>query len=241
MRTFVFGDIHGGFLALKQLIEKINPTKFDQLIFLGDYVDGWSQPVEVINALLELEQAFNCIFIKGNHDELLETWLNGGKHNEKWLKHGGRITKQCYLNESEATRQKHLAFLQSLPYYHIDNKNRLFIHGGFTSHHGVTGEYHQSYISWDRTLWELALALNPLLTKEDQVYPKRLKLYPEIYIGHTPTTNYGISLPMNKANVWNVDTGAAFKGSISSINIDTKEVFQSDPVYQFYPEEKGRN
>jgi len=43
MRTLVFGDIHGGFKALAQLFDKIDVKKEDHLIFLGDYVDGWSE------------------------------------------------------------------------------------------------------------------------------------------------------------------------------------------------------
>jgi serine/threonine protein phosphatase 1 len=46
---------------------------------------------------------------------------------------------------------------------------------------------------------------------------------------------------MNAINVWNVDTGAAFKGKLSAIDLDTKEVFQSDAVYILYPNEVGRN
>ncbi|MBE14917.1 MAG: serine/threonine protein phosphatase, partial [Cytophagaceae bacterium] len=41
--------------------------------------------------------------------------------------------------------------------------------------------------------------------------------------------------------VWNIDTGAAFKGTISAMDVDSKEVWQSDPVWQLYPEEAGRN
>ena len=42
-------------------------------------------------------------------------------------------------------------------------------------------------------------------------------------------------------NIWNVDTGAAFKGKISAMNINSKEVFQSDLLPSLYPNEKGRN
>ncbi|MBP1223281.1 putative phosphodiesterase [Flavobacterium sp. 1355] len=42
-RTLVFGDIHGGLKALIQLLEKIVLNQNDRLIFLGDYVDGWSE------------------------------------------------------------------------------------------------------------------------------------------------------------------------------------------------------
>jgi serine/threonine protein phosphatase 1 len=79
------------------------------------------------------------------------------------------------------------------------------------------------------------------LQSEDEYYPARLKLFKEIYIGHTPTTRIGKTEPVNLANVWNIDTGAAFKGPISILDIDTKEYWQSDPVYELYPNETGRN
>ena len=79
------------------------------------------------------------------------------------------------------------------------------------------------------------------ILKDSILYPNRLKHYNEIYIGHTPTINFKEDQPMNAVNVWNVDTGAAFTGKLSAINIDTKEVFQSDEVMTFYPEETGRN
>jgi len=46
---------------------------------------------------------------------------------------------------------------------------------------------------------------------------------------------------MNAINVWNIDTGAAFKGKLSGVNIDTKAVYQSDNLPLLYPNEKGRN
>jgi hypothetical protein len=51
----------------------------------------------------------------------------------------------------------------------------------------------------------------------------------------------GSTVPVNFANVWNIDTGAAFKGPLSIIDADTKEVWQSEPVYKLYPSEMGRN
>ena len=65
--------------------------------------------------------------------------------------------------------------------------------------------------------------------------------YNEIYIGHTPTTNFGETAPMNAINVWNVDTGAAFKGRITGMNVVTKAYVQSDNLPDLYPNEKGRN
>jgi serine/threonine protein phosphatase 1 len=94
---------------------------------------------------------------------------------------------------------------------------------------------------WDRTLWEMALCLNPALPQASPFYPKRLKLFTEIYIGHTPTINYGQTAPMLAGNVWNVDTGAAFTGPLSAVEAGTGRVIQSDPVQRLYPFERGRN
>ena len=67
MKTFVIGDIHGGLKAIPQILEKANVTIKDTLIFLGDYVDGWSESAQVIDFLIKLESTYKCIFIKGNH------------------------------------------------------------------------------------------------------------------------------------------------------------------------------
>ena len=42
-------------------------------------------------------------------------------------------------------------------------------------------------------------------------------------------------------NIWNIDTGAAFKGSLTIMDVDTKEFWQSEPLPNLYPNEKGRN
>ena len=47
-RTLAIGDIHGGLKALKQVLERANVNENDKLIFLGDYVDGWSESSQVI-------------------------------------------------------------------------------------------------------------------------------------------------------------------------------------------------
>jgi serine/threonine protein phosphatase 1 len=87
----------------------------------------------------------------------------------------------------------------------------------------------------------MALCLDNSITKDSFLYPRRLSLYNEIYIGHTPVTQINSTIPVNKANIWNVDTGAAFYGPLTIMNIDTKEFWQSDPVHTLYPREKGRN
>lgn len=239
--TFVIGDIHGGLKALQQVINRANVSTNDQLIFLGDYVDGWSETPAVLDFLIDLSTTYSCVFMQGNHEEMLLKWLKKEDDDELWRFHGGEVTVQAYQNIPLRTIEKHISFLEKLNEYHIDDKNRLFVHAGFTHLKGVAFEYFRGMLWWDRTLWETAMAVDGTLSADSIRYPQRLKLYKEIYVGHTPVIRFGASAPMNFANVWNVDTGAAFTGKLSILNVDTKEYWQSDSLPDLYPAEKGRN
>jgi serine/threonine protein phosphatase 1 len=240
-RTFVIGDIHGALKALEQIIARIDPQKDDLLIFLGDYVDGWSESAEVVAYLIEMDKHYRCVFIKGNHDAWCEDWLKDDIANKTWLFHGGQLTVESYKRFNEQQKKDHLSFFNRMQNYFVDERNRLFIHAGFSSMHGPDHEHYTSNYSWDRTLWEMALTMDDRIEKESKLYPRRLLLYHEIYIGHTPTLNYDCTTPMNACNVWNIDTGAAFYGRLSAIDADTKIYMQSDVVKELYPAEKGRN
>lgn len=240
-RTLVFGDIHGGLKALIQLLDRVAISENDRLIFLGDYVDGWSESAQVIEFLIDLSQKHECIFIKGNHDAWCQEWLEKDIINDIWFLHGGKSTIESYQNIDLSGKKKHLEFFNKMKDYFVDENNNLFIHAGFSSMHGPEKEHYQTNFSWDRTLWEMALIMDKRIKKDSLLYPKRLLLYNEIYIGHTPTLHYDVEIPMQGCNVWNVDTGAGFYGKLTCFDVGTKEFWQSDVVQTFYPNEKGRN
>ena len=240
-RKLVIGDIHGGLKALKQVLERANVTQNDTLIFLGDYVDGWSESPEVLDFLIVLNQQQKCHFIRGNHDDLLLNYLKTNTYKEEWFLHGGRSTVEGYEAIDSKTKQIHVNFLEALEPYYLDDKNRLFIHAGFTNLKGIEFEFFKPLFYWDRTLWEMALALDKNIPFDSDLYPSRLKIYKEIYIGHTPTTKINKTVPINKACIWNIDTGAAFTGPLTVLDVDTKEFWQSDSLPILYPNENGRN
>ncbi|GAK92675.1 serine/threonine protein phosphatase [Nonlabens ulvanivorans] len=248
MRTIAIGDIHGGYKALEQLLDKIDLQDRDLLIFLGDYIDGWSQSFEVIEFLISLKRKriqnnqTAPIYLRGNHDELFLNYLKTKAQNSMWLHHGGQSTIDSYKNRSTKDFERHVEFFEKgLKNYYIDKSNNGFFHAGFHNLKGPKYDYYDNMPYWDRTLWELALCLDPNLTPDNDRYPNRLKLYKEIFIGHTPTSRLGKLEPINAVNVWNIDTAAAYKGPLTAICVQNKEVWQSDPVHTFYPGENGRN
>ena len=175
--------------------------------------------------LMKLKQTNPCVFLRGNHESLTLDWMHTHNENLQWLSHGGLATVAAYRTISNEEKQEHRSFLEDLAYYHLDDENRLFVHGGFTNQRGVEAEFFKEYLCWDRTLWEMALAINPKIPEDDLMYPKRLKNYKEIFIGHTPVTHCGFTIPTQAAKVWNIDTGAAFQGKVSIMDVDSKEFY----------------
>ena len=240
-RTLAIGDIHGGLRALQQVLVRASVTPDDLLVFLGDYVDGWSESPEVIEFLMQLRTTHRCVLLRGNHDTMLLGWLQNGTEHPQWLRHGGMSTLAAYASLSTDDRARHAAFLENdlVDFYQQEN-GRLFVHAGFTHVRGFHSEYFKRMLYWDRSLWEMALSIDPAMSRDHPRYPSRLKLYPEVFIGHTPTIHVGSTEPVNAACVWNLDTGAGFTGPLTLMDVETKRFWQSDPVHTLYPEEDPR-
>ncbi|AXH14476.1 hypothetical protein CP985_14550 [Malaciobacter mytili LMG 24559] len=65
----IISDIHSNFTSLSLSIAQIKEQKIDLCIILGDLLTYGTMPNEVIDLLLEFQKNYECIFIKGNHDQ----------------------------------------------------------------------------------------------------------------------------------------------------------------------------
>jgi predicted phosphodiesterase len=69
MRIAVLSDIHGNCLALDKVLDDLQQYKVDQIICLGDAIQGGPQPDQVAARLREL----SCAIVMGNADAWLLT------------------------------------------------------------------------------------------------------------------------------------------------------------------------
>ncbi|MBN2426824.1 MAG: metallophosphoesterase [Deltaproteobacteria bacterium] len=81
MRLLAIGDIHGCLQTLEGLIDQVQPTKKDQVIFLGDYIDQGPSSKGVIDYLIKFGRRFpQTVFLRGNHEQMmLEAWHYRGR------------------------------------------------------------------------------------------------------------------------------------------------------------------
>ena len=77
MRIAIISDIHGNCVALDAVLNDINHTGIDQIVCLGDAVQGGPQPAEVVARLREL----GCPVVMGNADDWLLTGIESGAEN----------------------------------------------------------------------------------------------------------------------------------------------------------------
>ncbi len=227
LRTFVIGDIHGAHRALSQCFERSGfDPESDRLIALGDSCDGWPDVYEVMETLAGLP---NRVYILGNHDQWALEWARTGQAAPVWLYQGGEACLEAY---PEGMPESHLQILETaLLYYEEDGL--LFTHGGFDPGIPLDRQGPETFL-WDRELaWQAA-------TRGDEGGTAGLTSYRQVYLGHTPTTNFGSSIPIRGGKIILMDTGAGWQGCLSLMNIETGEWFQSDPVPELYPGIQGR-
>jgi serine/threonine protein phosphatase 1 len=233
MKHFVIGDIHGGYKSMMQCFER---AKFnyeeDELIVLGDVVDGWPDTYKCVEELLKVK---NLILILSNHDAWAIGWFLYSDAPSLWTGQGGWATIHSYNNaENICVPQSHIDFFRNAVYAYVDDKtNTLFVHGGIDCDKDIT-EQSTERMMWDRELLECAYWRH----KENPKY--KFSKYNEIYVGHTTTFYFQTDKPMFVCNVIGADTGGGYEGYLTIIDRDTKQYWQSDKLDSLYPGVKGR-
>lgn len=214
---YLIGDIHGYFNKLSALFEKIKKhiTDNDTIIFLGDYIDRGHQSFEVIDFLIDLQQKYNTICLKGNHESMFLNYLQG-RDISLFMYNGGQATIDSYTEIMGSLRlpESHKAFYNNLKLYH-ETDDFIALHAGLRP--GLPVELQSSYdMVWIREDFYL----------QKYHWPKL------VVFGHTTTFTitglpiYEIYDDVNK-NIIGIDTGAAYGGPLTCLRLPDKKIFQS--------------
>jgi serine/threonine protein phosphatase 1 len=201
-RIYAVGDIHGCYDKLMALMDKIDiDFDTDILVFLGDYIDRGPSSFEVVEYLVALKKLFpNTVFLKGNHEEMLENYLSG-IDKMTYLVNGGQQTLDSYLSrprqpDDPLIPQEHLDFFNSLLLYY-ETENYIFVHAGLKNKVSLE-EQNAEDLLWIRNKF--------IQTKHD--FGK------QIVFGHTPLPE-----PLLQPNKIGIDTGAVYGNKLTCVRL----------------------
>ena len=128
MRIAVFSDVHGNCYALDQVLADLQRHPVDQLICLGDAVQGGAQPAETVARLRDL----GCPIVMGNAD----AWLLTGEvtsDNEAITAPQEEVRQWCLAQLSAADRAFIAGFQPTVELPLEGGRRVLCFHGSPTS------------------------------------------------------------------------------------------------------------
>ena len=204
-RLIAIGDIHGEIEKLNNLLDKIKPKKSDKFIFLGDYIDRGKNSKEVIEKLLALSNIANCIFLKGNHEDMILK-ARTEEDVQNWLLSGGVETFDNY-GGYENIFKLHKNFFKNLKRYHIED-------GFLFSHAGINPNKTLDKQTDDDLFWI-----------RNEFFLKPHKLPYKIVFGHTP-----FKIPFIQKDKIGIDTGCGKikNARLTAFDCSQEEIIRSD-------------
>jgi serine/threonine protein phosphatase 1 len=146
-------------------------------------------------------------------------WLEHSRRPELWLNQGGNETLDSYPEDFD--KSIHLEFFKkALPYYIEDDI--VFVHAGWTKisnrvddSNNIEEDYY-----WNRFLWRYLMdcSLN------EQGFPVKIP-HRHVFKGHD-TTLFNEAKPITIFNVTNLDTGSAYGGKLTVMELETRNYWQ---------------
>jgi serine/threonine protein phosphatase 1 len=137
-RTYAVGDLHGRLDLLRLAVDAIAGHVRDapfRVVFLGDYVDRGPESRGVVEFLIDLQQRWPVICLKGNHEALMVQAVTqpGGGRLEHWLENGGGATLRSYGVDPDGdlggVPLQHIRWMSGLPRTTGDG-HRIYVHAG---------------------------------------------------------------------------------------------------------------
>jgi serine/threonine protein phosphatase 1 len=209
-KIFAIGDIHGCYDRLKALMGKIPiDCSRDALVFIGDYIDRGPHSVEVVDYLIQLKNRFpEVIFLKGNHEDMLDKFISGADRFT-YLLNGGQQTLDSYLtkpvqSESFPIPPDHMEFFKSLRLFY-QTEEFIFVHAGLRPRVPLESQNTEDLL-WIR----------------DKFVSSKYDFGKRVIFGHTP-----LKKPLVEPNKIGIDTGAVYGNALSCIQLPDLVFFKA--------------
>lgn len=207
-RTIAVGDVHGCSQALRAIVDAIQPTADDTLVFLGDYVDRGPDSRGVLDFVLDLEKRCRVVPLLGNHELMLLEAAENRLTIEPWLTVGGAATIQSYKGHLENVPPEHWDFIRRCRRYY-ETPTHFFVHANYAA--SVRLDSQPDYLLF----WEhLHLRVPPPHTNGKIAI-----------VGHTAQKSSEI---LDLGHVVCIDTFCHGGGWLTGMDVNSRQIWQAD-------------
>lgn len=216
-RIYAIGDIHGRADLLSEITARIDddirrrPVAHAIEVYLGDYIDRGPDSKTVVDLLAVRLVAHHAVCLRGNHEAVMEGFLQDSAILPYWLELGGMQTLESYgiaLDENATASNVHRRFRDAFPRAHelvvqclrdqFVCGDFLFVHAGIRP--GVPIERQD---------------INDLIWIRDDFLDSTRKHEHFVVHGHTPVPH-----PDIRPNRINIDTCAWQTGTLTCVAIE---------------------
>ena len=146
LKTLILSDIHLGtkYCKAKEVLNFLRRCHFEKLILNGDIIDGWSlkrqggwseSHSQVLNLIIQYieDPTIEVIFLKGNHDEMLDEVLDFPIDKLNMIRehiheniHGNYLVTHGDAFDTVAQKHKWLAILGDIAYQFMMGVNAIY-------------------------------------------------------------------------------------------------------------------
>ena len=217
-RLYAIGDLHGCAEELQALLTCLKSehqlAQDDQVIFIGDYIDRGPDSKGVIDTLLRFREEYpHSVFLKGNHEDMLLSYLGlGGRGGEIYLSNGGMDCFRSYKitpytdpqNTVSKLPEAHVEFFKSLE-LGVTLAEFIFVHAGLNPSKALDQQ------SEEDLLW-----IRSDFTENIHSFGKT------VVFGHTPFEDIFLHLPYKIG----IDTGVIYGNQLSCVELVEGTLFQ---------------
>lgn len=200
-------------------MEKLDSTlKTDRrMVFIGDYIDRGPDSKGVVDYLLEFRNEHDCVFLRGNHEQMLLDAIDHDSYGH-WMMNGGDTTLRSYDIKGRQAKfpEEHLTFYRETELYY-DTEDYFFVHAGLSPAMTVA----EALKAPDRErqfLWERSHLQAP-----ETVWEKT------VVFGHTPQQQ-----PILRDRMIGIDTGCIYDsrgyGQLTAVLLPEVEFIQQQKL-----------
>ena len=230
-RDFVVGDIHGMFEALESALKSLEfRTGLDRLFSVGDLIDRGPNSAHADRWIRDCPW-FHAV--RGNHDQMLLDAIAAPDQlrfdvMDLWIRHNGG---EWWLDTEEPLRRSIAAAMASLP-----------LAAEIECDHGLVGVVHADVPpdrDWSEFLRALCLGvredaahalwsryrLSGFLNGASREHDLAVSGIGLVVSGHVP-----LNAPLQMANRWWIDTGAAYSGRFRDPRLTLLQIHPGEPV-----------